>query len=166
MGGEVTTLLGGLEPRLAMSIPAGYSPDLGVMKEHGNHECWQWLNGDVREYVDTSDFYALTAPRPLLIQTGKKDFTFSSFKAPFAADKQVVRRARVAYGKGALVHYLHYDQHHWHAGSINPSGPTERGVRVPVHDQPAAPGSLDWQTDGKTRSIAPNLFDWVGKHLK
>ena len=65
---------------------------------HGNHPCWRWLNADVREYVDTSDFYALTAPRPLIVETGKVDFTFSQFPQPFASDKQVLRRSRIAYG--------------------------------------------------------------------
>jgi hypothetical protein len=112
MGGEVSTIVGGLEPRLAVSLPAGYSPDLGVMLHHGNCPCWRWRHAELREYVDVSDFYALTAPRPLLIQTGKADHIFSAFRPPFAADKQVVRRARVAYGAGPLVHYLHDDAHH------------------------------------------------------
>src|SRR5262249_35266528 len=116
MGGEVSAIVGGLDPRLAMSVPAGYSPDMGVMLYHGNHECWRWLNGDIREYVDISDYFALTAPRPLIIQTGKQDQTFSRFKAPFAADRQVVHRARAAYGNGPLFHYLHYDRHHYHVG--------------------------------------------------
>ena len=30
MGGEVTAITGGLDPRIDMSIPAGYSPDMGV----------------------------------------------------------------------------------------------------------------------------------------
>src|SRR5262249_34284560 len=71
MGGEVTTLAGALDPRFSLSLPVGYSPDMGVMVYNGNHECWRWLNADIREYVDISDFYALTAPRPLIIETGK-----------------------------------------------------------------------------------------------
>jgi hypothetical protein len=166
MGGEMTTILGALEPRLAMSIPAGFSPDLGVMQYHGNHQCWQWLHADIHEYVDTSDFYALTAPRPLIIQTGKRDGTFSSHKPPFAADKQVVRRSRVAYGKGPLWHYLHYDEHHWHVGSVNPTKPTERGVRVPVLAAPDAAHPLSWQTDGRTKVEWKTLFDGIKQHLK
>ncbi len=166
MGGEVSTIVGGLDPRLAMSLPAGYSPDLGIMLYHGNCPCWRWRHADLREYVDVSDFYALTAPRPLLIQTGKRDDTFSAFRSPFAADKQVVRRARAAYGAGPLVHYLHYDAHHWHAGDVNPTRATERGVRSPALGEPARPGLLDWQLDARTASTAATLFDWVAKQLK
>jgi hypothetical protein len=166
MGGEVSTLVGGLEPRLALSLPAGYSPDLGIMLHHGNCPCWRWRHADLREYVDVSDYYALTAPRPLLIQTGKKDFTFSALRQPFAADKQVVRRARAAYGAGVLVHYLHDDEHRWHAGDVNPGGGGERGVRVPVLGEPARAWSLDWQSDGRTRVVAPTLFDWVARQMK
>jgi hypothetical protein len=166
MGGEMTTILGALEPRLRMSIPAGFSPDLGVMQYHPNHECWQWLNAEIHEYVDTSDFYALTAPRPLIIQTGKRDGTFSSFNPPFAADKQVVRRARAAYGNGPLWHYLHYDEHHWHAGSVNPSQKTERGLQVPVLWEPDAAHRLSWQTDARTKVQCKTLFDCISQHLK
>jgi acetyl esterase/lipase len=167
MGGEMTTIVGALEPRLAMSIPAGFSPDLGVMQYHGNHECWRWLNADIHEYVDTSDFYCLTAPRPLIIQTGKRDPTYSSFNPPFASDKQVVRRARVAYGKnGPLYHYLHYDEHHWHVGSVNPRQKTERGVRVPVVTNPPTPAPLSWQTDGNTKTQWESLFDAIHALVK
>jgi acetyl esterase/lipase len=166
MGGEVSMVVAALDTRLAMSLPAGYSPDLGIMLHHGNCPCWRWRHADLREYVDPSDFFALTAPRPLLVQTGKRDFTFSALRAPFAADKQVIRRARVAYGSGPLVHYLHDDTHHWHAGDVNPTRAGERGVRSPVLGDPDKPWSLDWQTDARTKVLAPTLFDWVAKHLK
>src|SRR5262249_24525007 len=148
MGGQITTMLGGLERRVAMSIPAAFSADLGVMIYHQNHPCWQWLNADIREYVDTSDFYALTAPRPLVVETGKADPTYSNFPQPFASDKQVLRRSRVAYGgeSGNVVHYLHYDQHHYHVGDINPTRGTERGVRTPEAIEPTGPWSIEWQT--------------------
>jgi hypothetical protein len=102
----------------------------------------------------------------LLIQTGKRDFTFSSRPAPFAADRQVVRRARAAYGDGPLVHYLHYDQHHYHAGSVNPTQATERGVRVPVLAGPTALADTDWQSDARTKVLAPTLFDWIAGQWK
>jgi dienelactone hydrolase len=166
MGGEVATIAAALDPRLAMSVPAGYSPDMGVMLWHGNHLCFCWLNADVREYVDVSDFHALTAPRPLLIQTGKRDTTFSAFRPPFAGDRQVVRRARAAYGTGPLVHYLHYDEHHYHVGDINPARATERGVRVPVLAGPKALDDIAWQSDTRTKMIAPTLFDWIAGQWK
>jgi hypothetical protein len=35
-----------------------------------------------------------------------------------------------------------------------------------VLGEPARLGSLDWQFDARTKSVAANLFDWVTKHLK
>lgn len=167
MGGEIATIVGALDPRIALSIPAGFSPDLGVMIYNGNHECWRWRNADTREYVDTSDFYALTAPRALIIQTGKADRTFSQFQSPFAADKQVARRTRAAYGGQGhrFIHYLHYDGHHYHAGDINPTHSTERGVRVPEVIEPTAPWSVEWQSDGRTSAERSTLFDYVAFYL-
>ncbi len=150
MGGEIATLVGALDERIKIVIPAGFSPDLNVMKYHGNHPCWQWTHADLGEYLDVSDLHALIAPRPLVIQTGKRDTTYSSFQPLFAADKQVMRRSRIAYGDQAnrLVHYLHYDEHHYHFGDVNPTQPdAERGLRqVAVIEPPSA----DWQTDGAT----------------
>jgi hypothetical protein len=165
MGGQLTTALGGLEPRLAMSIPVAFSTDMGVMQYHGNHACWRWLNADIHEYIDTSDFYCLTAPRPLIIQTGRKDTTYSSHKPPFTSDLQVVRRARSAYGEGPLVHYLHYDGHRFHVGDVNPTKKTESGLLMPKLIGPTA-GSMSWQTDGTTAPYAGTLFEGIEKMMK
>jgi hypothetical protein len=171
LGGEVATIFGALEPRLAMSIPVGFSPDLNVMYYHGNDRDWLWNNADVREYVDTSDYHALTAPRPLIVETGKVDPTFSSHNPPvaadppFAADKQVARRTRVAYNGGPFIHYLHYDEHHYHVGDINPTRATEQGVRVPTVIQPQPPGTLGWQSDSTTAVQYRNLFEAIGALL-
>lgn len=168
MGGEITTITGALEPRLSMSIPTGFSADLGVILYHGNHPCWQWLHADIREYVDTADFYALTAPRPLIIETGKVDPTFSQFSPPFAADKQVLRRTRVAYGGeiGNVAHYLHYDQHHYHVGDVNPAHASEANLRVPELIEPGAPWSFEWESDNRTFALRGTLFDFVAFFLQ
>jgi dienelactone hydrolase len=167
LGGEVTMIAGALDPRSQMSIPAGFSPDLGVMTYHGNHPCWQWMHADIREYVDPSDFYALTAPRPLIIETGKADFTFSQLHEPFAGDKQVSRRVRAAYGSEAysFVHYLHYDEHHFHVGDVNPTYMSESDVRLPVVIKPESLWSLAWQTDSQTFEPAGSLLDYVAVFL-
>ena len=168
LGGEVTSMTGGLDPRLAMSITVGYSPDEGVMRYHSNHECWRWVHADIREYIDVSDYFALTAPRPLMIQAGRKDDIFSPRKPPWSADKQVARRALAAFGDEAsrFAFYLHYDVHHYHVGDVNPVAQTERGVQAFEHLTPSEPWSLDWQTDGSTRAIQPTLFDWIKLYLK
>ena len=35
-----------------------------------------------------------------------------------------------------------------------------------LHGASAEPWSLDWQTDGTTRTIQPTLFDWITLYLK
>jgi dienelactone hydrolase len=163
MGGEVTAITGALDPRISMSIPAGFSPDLGVMLYHGNHPCWQWQHADIREYVDVSDYFALTAPRPLLIETGKQDGCYSSRIPPFSSDKQVVRRTLTAYDADSAQCnlYLHYDQHHYHVGDINPTSPTEQGIQIPDRLNPSPPWTLDWQIDDSTHTVQPTLFDLI-----
>ena len=163
LGGEVTAITGGLDPRFAMSIPVGYSPDEGVMRYQGNHECWEWLHADIRDYVDISDYFALTAPRPLLIEAGRADPCFSMRKPPYSSDKQVARRNIAAYGAEAARFnlYLHYDQHHYHVGDINPTSATERGVLVPDKLAPAEPWSQSWQTEGSMHTLQPTLFDAI-----
>lgn len=163
MGGEVTSYVAALDPRIKLAIPVGYSPDVGVMRHNGNHPCWEWKNADVREYIDVSDLHALTAPRPLILQTGKQDYTFSRARAPFAGDLQIARRSRAAYGVEAdrFVHYLHYDEHHYHVGDVNPTRETEKGVRVPVRIEPGADGASGWQSDGATRNTGKTLFELI-----
>jgi dienelactone hydrolase len=168
MGGEIATVVAALDPRFAGSIPAGFSPDLDVVFSHGthNHPCWKWMHADMREYIDTSDLHALIAPRPLIVQTGRQDTTFSTISTPFASDKQVARRSRVAYGSDAsnFVHYLHYDHHFYHVGDY-PVGDFDSsnayallGVHTPAVTEPLIPFSLSWQTDATTVVIRPTLF--------
>ena len=157
MGGEVATLVAALDPRFAVTIAAGYSPDLGVMALHGNHACWQWLAADMREYVDVADLHALIAPRALMVQTSKQDRTFSAAAAPYAADKQVARRTRAAYhdAPGQFIHYLHDPRlyaHEFCVGGVYPDNPNlVVGIEVPRRAAPATEpqGDPGWQTDGE-----------------
>lgn len=161
MGGEVTTIVAGLDPRVVFAMPAGYSPDMNVMDVNGNHPCYRWQYADIHEYLDVSDYEALTAPRPLVVETGLADFTFSPFPQPYASDKQVTRRARAAYGPDAakLIHHLHYDGHHFHVGDTNPTNPSRpKGVRAASIVAPIAPGDQTWQTDGSTFERSPSLY--------
>ena len=126
--------MSGLDARVAVAVAAGYSPDMDVVQYHGNHPCWMWINGNIREFVDTTLFHALRAPAPLVVLTGKIDGTYSSFNPPFAADKQVLRRSHLAYNvaaPGNIVHYLHFDQHRWHAGAV-PLPPVPAGEEMYV----------------------------------
>jgi hypothetical protein len=168
MGGEVTTITGGLDPRIGMVIAAGYSPDMHVMDILGNHPCYKWFHADIHEYLDASDYEALTAPRPLVVETGLIDRTFSGMNPPWASDKQVLSRARDAYGPdGAkLIHYLHYDMHHWHAGGINPTNAgRQRGVFAFAVTKPIAPGDFSWQTSSATTNRSSTLYALMNELL-
>lgn len=160
MGGEVTTITAALDPRIRFTVVAGYSPDMHVMDNHGNHPCYKWNNADIHEYLDVSDYEALIAPRPLLIQTGIADMIFSSLSTPFASDKQLLRRARAAYGSDAakLIHYLHGGTHQFQVGDINPSTSMSAGIRVPTMIEPQNVSDISWQTDANTYERSPTLY--------
>ncbi|MFN0123744.1 MAG: hypothetical protein ACKV2V_24850 [Blastocatellia bacterium] len=149
LGGEIAAWVAAMDTRVSMAVVAGFSPDPGVLKYRGSHGCWNWAYADMREYMDTADLFALIAPRPLIIQTGKLDDTYSGYSLlgrelarellldmsepalrlyagnfrPFAGDKQIARRVRAAYADAPanFVHNLHYDWHTWQAGDLNPT---------------------------------------------
>jgi dienelactone hydrolase len=179
MGGEITTIVAALDTRLRACIPSGFSPDLDVILHRANdktHHCWRWMHADMREYIDASDLHALIAPRLLVVQTGKQDVTFSNFKPPFASDKQVARRSRVAYGSECqqFIHYLHYGHHFYHVGDFDPGNPhAEQGIRIPTNIDPEGTPPEDcpdltfaptweadpaWQKDEATQVIYPTLY--------
>lgn len=171
MGGEITTIAGALDPRFSIVMPAGWSPDAGVFY-HCNaflpppHTCGNWVYADNLEYVDISDYHALVAPRPLIVQTGKLDDIYSKFTPLFAGDKAVARRSRIAYERtdvDKFIHYLHYDGHAYHVGETSSDDTMfyENNVRVPSIIKPQKPGSLGWQTDPRTVNTGKTLFDYI-----
>jgi len=166
MGGEITTYTAALDIRLKAAISAGFSPDMDVVFFHGNHPCWMWVYANIREYIDASDLHALIAPRPLVVLTGKQDFTYSNMHPPFAGDKQVLRRSRIAYGAevNKVVHYLHYDAHRYHVGDINPVDNTQLYVRIPQIIAPLKTGDTSWQVSNITILLDNEnltLFDYI-----
>jgi hypothetical protein len=167
LGGEVAAYVGALDPRVTITLPTGFSPDLSVLKYYGSHGCWNWHYADIREYIDSADLFALIAPRPLLIETGKQDFIYSNYPQPFAGDKQVARRVRAAYNDvpDQFIHYLHYEAHSFRAGDYVAAIP-ERGVRLPLRIAPAFNGDNAWQTDGATSSPKEwTVFRYIGEWL-
>ncbi|MBI1763064.1 MAG: acetylxylan esterase [Acidobacteria bacterium] len=162
LGGEISSYIAALDPRVTVGISAGFSPDLNVLKYNFSHGCWNWSYADIREYIDASDLLALVAPRPMIIETGKLDPIYACSPAFFAGDKQVARRARAAYGADArfLLHYLHNDGHYFRVGDLNAP---EAWLRVPARITPSSLGDTTWQTDSTTYS--PNnwtLFRHIG----
>lgn len=160
MGGEITAFAGAMDPRFTAVVAAGFSPDLSALVYRGSHGCWQWLNGEVREYIDSSDLFALVAPRPLIVQTGRQDYIYSIHSPPFAADKQVLRRVRPEWSDapGRVLHYLHYDAHHYHVGGLDPWKAVESNVRLPEQTDPGSYGASDWQDDGATYDSGLDLY--------
>jgi dienelactone hydrolase len=146
LGGEVAAYVGALDPRVAVTIPSsGPAADLSVFKylRRVGH-CVNWSFADIREYISQSDVLALTAPRPVIIQTGAIDRTYSEFSIPFAGDKQVVGRARAAGGE--VVHFLHPLGHEYRAGVVTHT----------INDE---------QTNGETASDGRTVFDYVKEWL-
>jgi dienelactone hydrolase len=169
MGGEIATIAAALDSRFSIVIPACWSPDAGVFYYTNinrnvpiYHPCGNWVYADNREYVDASDYHALIAPRPLIVQSGKEDTTYSRFFAPpFAGDKAVTRRSRTAYNNidtDKFIHHLHNDGHVYRVGDINSR---EIHVRVPNIIAPRSLGDLGWQTDPGTIDTEKTLFDFI-----
>jgi len=141
-----------------MTVSAGFSPDLHVMDVQDTHFCYRWNHAYINEYLSVSDWQALIAPRPLVVETGRYDQTFSKHNPPFSGDKQITRRARAAYGtkSASLVHYLHSGGppgvhaggHDFKVGDESvataaaPTYVTAAAVTAPI-----APGDMAWQTD-------------------
>lgn len=161
MGGEEATNLGAFDPRVTGVIAAGYAPDFAVMRNHGNHPCWRWRYGDIEEFIDVSDLHALVAPRPLVVETGLVDPTFSYLSAPYASDKQVLRRSRVAWpAEGRrVIHDLHPGAHVFHVGDPALDGGDLRGLQYALAVRPTAANPVLWQTDSTTRALRFTAFD-------
>lgn len=163
LGGEVAALVAALDTRVTTAVVAGYTPDFAVMTWNGNHGCWQLPGADLREYVNMSDYLALIAPRPLFALTGKRDGVFSRRDPPFSADKQVLRRARLATAETdwSPVHYLHDGGHEFRVGDRTASGGTAEHVQVPIAIAPSGPGAQAWQLDAATTSLGKTLFELI-----
>ena len=77
-------------------------------------------------------------------------------------------RASSAYGpdKAKLVHFFHYDAHHWHAGDINPTNPGRpHGVFASAVTEPIAAGDFSWQTSSATTERSPTLYALMNELL-
>lgn len=162
MGGEIADWVAGLDTRITTAVAAGNPSDLAVMSLHGNHPCWMWQRGDVREYYDPGDLNALVAPRTLVRETGKQDTTYSNASPPFASAKEVVWRANPAFQAlgGRLIHDLHFDAHAFQVGQFCAAEGAADGVTVPsmAGPDPANPWSADWSSDPTTTPAFPSIF--------
>jgi len=167
MGGAVTEIVSALDPRVTIAIPAGAPPDLSVMAHIGVHPCWLWLHGDPREFVDTSDYVALIAPRQVILESGSWDWLYSHYSLPFVVQKEHAWRSRIAYGDDAanFIHYLHSGGHEYRVGDVSTESPDPAYIRVPqVIAPPALPKrTIDWAVQGETVSLGQTLFDYLAR---
>lgn len=70
LGGEMAMWLGAMDTRIAATVSSGF---LTVMDQMEQNHCMCWKFPGLRERVDYADIYALTAPRPLQCQNGRKE---------------------------------------------------------------------------------------------
>jgi dienelactone hydrolase len=167
LGGELASYVAALDKRVTVCVTAGFSPDLSVLKYNNSHGCWLWHYADIREYIDSSELFALIAPRPLIIETGRQDTIYACSGFFFAGDKQIARRVRAAYGNDVqrFVHYLHNDAHYYRAGDYS-NAQAEAWVRTPSRIAPFGAGDQSWQMDGTTYSPLPwTVFRYLGNWL-
>jgi hypothetical protein len=96
LGGEMTMWLAAMDTRIAAADSSGF---LTVMDQMEKGHCMCWKFDGLRELVDYADIYALTAPRPLLCENGRKEPP-GSF-TPALAEKAMseIRPIYAAFGK-------------------------------------------------------------------
>lgn len=70
LGGEMAMWLGAMDQRVQATVSSGFLTRMDQMEK--NH-CMCWKFPGLRELVDFSDIYSLTAPRALLCQNGLKE---------------------------------------------------------------------------------------------
>lgn len=161
LGAEVALQAAAMDTRLRAVVATGFPADFQVMAWNGNHECWQWRNADINEYVDQSTYLALIAPRPLILQSAALDRTFSRRDPPFSADRQVVRRALAAWhdAPDRLIHLLHGDGHSLRAGTA--AGGVMRFAAPPG----LATEDIAWQTRADAVQLQQDLFELLADTL-
>jgi hypothetical protein len=82
---------------------------------------------------------------------------------PFAADKQVLRRARAAFADipGRVLHFLHPNAHSFQVGLGGLDRTLPDGVTAPILVEPESRWSVAWQADDRTRQVSPSLFELI-----
>jgi hypothetical protein len=163
----VATLAGALDTRLAAVVPAGFAPDIDIIGWHGNHPCYLWNNGSPLDFYDVADLHALVAPRPLVVEVGHDDESFSDMMPSFSDAKEVTRRSRAAYADAPdrLIVYLHPGPHEYRFGSVLADGTAGAGLTTPALTGPSAPGDLSWATDDSTNTLGVTLVDQLLRFL-
>jgi dienelactone hydrolase len=163
MGAAVAQMAAALDPRVTAVVAAGESPELGALLAIGAHPCWRWSHGDVREYVDFSDYLALIAPRLLVVESGDDDSACSWLHPPTTDAKEVLRRARSAYAgsEDRLLHAIFAGRHELRFGDRNPTDDSAGGLGLPrlLAPPPDDLWSSAWVQDTVTVPLGRGLVD-------
>ena len=91
LGGEMAMWLGAMDTRIVATVSSGFLTRMDQMEQ--NH-CMCWKFDGLRELVDFSDIYAMTAPRPLVCQNGEKE---PPSQFPPSIARKAMQEIRVAY---------------------------------------------------------------------
>jgi hypothetical protein len=107
LGGEMAMWLGAMDPRIKATVSSGF---LCYQKNMLQGHCLCWDFPGLRENFDWPDIYALTAPRPLMCQNGKRDGIF-----PWKMAEEAMAEVQGAYrcfgrAEGAVLQ-LHEGEH-------------------------------------------------------
>jgi len=82
LGGEMSMWLGAMDERVQATVSAGFLTRMDQMEKR---HCMCWKFPGLRDLVDFSDIYAMTAPRALLCQNGLKEPP-TQFTVPIARE--------------------------------------------------------------------------------
>jgi dienelactone hydrolase len=106
LGGEMAMWLGAMDPRMKATVSSGFLTTMANMRK-GHCPCWEFpgLAGN----FDFSDIYALTAPRALLCQNGRKERTPGGFPVNLA--EQAMTDIRKAYTVFKSQDHVQLDVH-------------------------------------------------------
>jgi hypothetical protein len=105
LGGEMTMWLAAMDERLQASVSCGF---LTVMDQLEQGHCMCWKFDGLRELVDFSDIYSLTAPRALQCQNGLRE-TPNFFYVPLA--RKAMAELRTIYDDMNLPENVVLDVH-------------------------------------------------------
>jgi dipeptidyl aminopeptidase/acylaminoacyl peptidase len=117
-GATCTLLLAALDARVRVAIVSGYLSSWRAAHTVPWNMCGsQVMRGQLGE-IEHLDIAALIAPRPLLVESGTRDYIF-----PVAAARDTVGRLRAVYARmgapdDAVVHDVFEGEHRWHGVAV------------------------------------------------
>ena len=105
LGGEMAMWLGAMDTRIVTTVSSGFLTRMDQM-EHNHCMCWKF--DGLRELVDYADIYAMTAPRALMCQNGRKE---PPSQFPPSIAQEAMKEIRVAYADMGKPDNVQLDVH-------------------------------------------------------